>query len=387
MKILSPYIVRVSLVLLAIVLVVPSLLFFNRMAEQIAEEEGEKIELWAKATERVILAGPNEDITFPMEIVEHNTTIPVFMVDAEGNYLFSRNVDVPQRIAAKGEEATQAYMQKQVDKLRKERTPIEVRISHSLKQYIYYDDSRLLKMLTYYPYVNVALFLALFLVALVSIVTAQKAEKDRVWAGLSKETAHQLGTPISSLNGWIEILRSTGQDETMVAEMEKDLKRLSVIAERFSKVGSVPDIQVVDLVTLVRETVAYMKNRTSSRINIQIVSPDELLVPVSPVLFSWVIENLMRNAVDAMAGEGELRLTLSEEKQWTVLDVQDNGKGIARKDRRRVFVPGFTTKKRGWGMGLSLCQRIVNDFHKGKIFVLQSEPGVGTTFRIQLRKK
>lgn len=379
--------IRVSLVLLAIVLVVPSLLFFDRMANQIAEEEGDKIALWAKATERVILAGPNEDITFPMEILEDNTTIPVFMVDADGMYLYSRNVDVPKRVLAKGEEATQAYMQKQVDKLREERTPIEVRVSHSLKQYIYYDDSRLLKMLTYYPYVNVALFFALFLVALVSIVTAQKAEKDRVWAGLSKETAHQLGTPISSLNAWLEILRSSGQDETMVAEMEKDMKRLSVIAERFSKVGSVPDIQTVDLVALVRETMTYMQARTSQRITMHFSAPECLMVPVSPVLFSWVIENLMRNAVDAMSGEGELTLTLSEDKHDVLLDVRDTGKGIARKDRRRVFVPGYTTKKRGWGMGLSLCQRIVKDFHKGKIFVLQSEPGVGTTFRIQLRKK
>lgn len=382
---------RIIFVSVALLLVLLSLLYFTRLSRQMAEEEAERMELWAEATRQVIMAEPDADVTFASGVIERNTTIPVYMTDGEGQYLFSRNVSIPKRVQAQGEEAERAYLQSRVDHLRRTEVPIEVHVAKGVVQYIYHEDSHLLRQITYFPYVAYGLTALFFLVVFLMVITAQNAEQNRVWAGLSKETAHQLGTPVSSLNAWREILAADYPDNEMIQEMDKDIRRLTIITERFSKVGSRPDIASTNLVPLLEEVVSYMQTRTSSQVRYTTVLPDEAYAQASKTLLMWVVENLLRNAVDAMDGVGQIELKLTSESvvrltgttEYWCLDVRDTGKGIARRDRRRIFQPGYTTKERGWGMGLSLCKRIVEDFHHGRITLLQTSPS-GTTFRISL---
>ena len=351
------------------------------------------MEIWAEATRRLITANPDEELDFYLTIIENNSTIPVYMTDAEGNCIISRNV--PEN----------ADVQKKADKLRASQQPIEVQVGRGVVQYIYYENSTLLTLLTWFPYINLAVVLLFMAVALLFVFTMQEAEQDRVWAGLSKETAHQLGTPISSLNAWQEILRTTYPEDKMIPEMSADLKRLTIIADRFSKVGSAPELTPTDLQLVLDETVNYMRKRTSGRVEIDLIySPpigrvpegggsmntstkeSPFIVNANAALLSWVIENLLRNAVDAMDGSGRITIALSRNNSRVLIDVTDTGKGIPRREWHRVFMPGFTTKERGWGMGLSLSRRIVNTYHHGRISVLRSSTTAptGTTFRIEL---
>lgn len=397
---LSPYILRVALTLIAFVLVLGSALYSNSLAARLRSEEQKRMEIWAEATRRLIVAQPDDDLDFYLTIIENNTTIPVYMTDAEGNCILYRNV------------SDTLHMQKAVDRLREKQQPIEVQVGRGIKQYIYYENSTLLTLLTWFPYINITVVLVFLALALLFVFTMQEAEQDRVWAGLSKETAHQLGTPISSLNAWHEILKTNYPDDQLIPEMEADLHRLTTIADRFSKVGSTPELVPTDLYALLSDTVAYMRKRTSGRVEITLTaaqglfrgtvpptsvgrggeqsegseelsqSPSVELVMANPALLSWVIENLLRNAVDAMDGAGRITITLS----GRTIDIADTGKGIPRRDWRRIFLPGYTTKERGWGMGLSLCRRIIRTYHHGRIFVLRSSttPPTGTTFRIEL---
>lgn len=397
---LSPYILRVALTLIAFVLVLGSALYSNSLAARLRSEEQKRMEIWAEATRRLIVAQPDDDLDFYLTIIENNTTIPVYMTDAEGNCILYRNV------------SDTLHVQKTVDRLREKQQPIEVQVGRGIKQYIYYENSTLLTLLTWFPYINITVVLVFLALALLFVFTMQEAEQDRVWAGLSKETAHQLGTPISSLNAWHEILKTNYPDDQLIPEMEADLHRLTTIADRFSKVGSTPELVPTDLYALLSDTVAYMRKRTSGRVEITLTaaqglfrgtvpptsvgrggeqsegseelsqSPSVELVMANPALLSWVIENLLRNAVDAMDGAGRITITLS----GRTIDIADTGKGIPRRDWRRIFLPGYTTKERGWGMGLSLCRRIIRTYHHGRIFVLRSSttPPTGTTFRIEL---
>ena len=250
---------------------------------------------------------------------------------------------------------------------------------------ICYDDSLLLKRLAWYPYVQLAVMLLFMIVAIVALLTQKKAEQNKVWVGLSKETAHQLGTPISSLMAWVEILKENHPDDDLIPEMDKDVKRLERIAERFSKIGSLPEKKEGSLNAVINHVVDYMRKRTSNKVEMICNMPDhEVIIKMNESLIEWVIENLCKNAVDAMEGKGKIILTLSEEHHLALIEVSDNGKGIRKKDIKHVFTPGFTTKQRGWGLGLSLAKRIVEDYHKGRIFVKSSELGKGTTFRIEL---
>lgn len=397
---LSPYILRVALTLIAFVLVLGSALYSNSLAARLRSEEQKRMEIWAEATRRLITAQPDDDLDFYLTIIENNTTIPVYMTDAEGNCILYRNV------------SDTLHVQKTVDRLREKQQPIEVQVGRGIKQYIYYENSTLLTLLTWFPYINITVVLVFLALALLFVFTMQEAEQDRVWAGLSKETAHQLGTPISSLNAWHEILKTNYPDDQLIPEMEADLHRLTTIADRFSKVGSTPELVPTNLYALLSDTVAYMRKRTSGRVEITLtaaqglfrgtvpptsvgrggeqsegseelsLSPSVELVMANPALLSWVIENLLRNAVDAMDGAGRITITLS----GRTIDIADTGKGIPRRDWRRIFLPGYTTKERGWGMGLSLCRRIIRTYHHGRIFVLRSSttPPTGTTFRIEL---
>ena len=387
---LSPYLTRVVLIAIAFVMVLFSALFSNNLAARLRSEEQKRMEMWAEATRRLITADPDDDLDFYLSIIENNTTIPVYMTDKDGVCILTRNV------------REGADVQRKADHLRQTQQPIEVNVGRGLYQYIYYEDSTLLTLLTWFPYINMAVVLLFMAVALLFVFTMQEAEQDRVWAGLSKETAHQLGTPISSLNAWQEILRTTYPDDKMIPEMDADLRRLTTIADRFSKVGSMPELTPTDLSAVLTDTVEYMRKRTSGRVEIDLISsppkvggvpegggsmpPSLYVAEANAALLSWVIENLLRNAVDAMDGSGRITVTLSRNANRILIDVADTGKGIPRRDWHRVFLPGYTTKERGWGMGLSLSRRIIHTYHHGHIAVLRSSTSAptGTTFRIEL---
>lgn len=378
---------RTILLIVALLTVLVSVLYTNHLASRLSDEEQQRVAIWAEATRQFILAEPGADIEFVSTIIEGNTTIPVYMVDADGRYLFSRNAEPPKRLQKAGREAeAQAWYQRQVDQLRQGTEPIEVRLSPEDVQYIYYDESNVLRQLHYLPYVQIILLVAFLLVAFLSLKASRRAEENRVWVGLSKETAHQLGTPISSLNAWIELLKAKYPEEASFAEMESDISRLSTITERFSKIGSKPKLTEMAVRPVVEETVRYMTRRISGRVHLTLLpqEDEEGKAMLNAPLFAWVIENLIKNAVDAMEGQGSITIAIRRLEDQLIIDVTDTGKGIERSKRRRVFTAGYTTKSRGWGLGLSLSHRIIHDYHHGDIFVQASEPGKGSTFRIRL---
>ena len=359
-----------SLVLvLSLVIVAASVLFTNNLARQLAQEEQKNVEVWAEATRQLILADDDTDIDFVTSIIENNTTIPVYMVDTEGKVLICRNVEQP------------------VDDPRTLYGPIELRISPDNVQYIYYDESNLLRQLRYVPYIQFALIFIFIAIAVVMMLTAQRSEQNRVWVGLSKETAHQLGTPISSLNAWQELLSDRYPNDELIPQMKTDIDRLHTIADRFSKIGSEPELQETDIVQPLRDTINYMRSRVSKKVEIAAVLPsEECLLMLNVPLFEWVIENLIKNAVDAMSGVGKITIDMQQKEEGEVwIDISDTGKGMDKHTLRRIFQAGFSTKQRGWGLGLPLSKRIIEEYHGGRLFVKSTKPGVGTTFRIVLK--
>ncbi|MGN0236349.1 MAG: sensor histidine kinase [Paludibacteraceae bacterium] len=356
---------------IALAFVVVSVLFTNNLSRQLALEEQKNVAIWAEATRQLIIADEETDINFVSSIIEKNTNIPVYITDVDGNILLSRNVKKP------------------VDDPRTLFGPIELRITEDNVQYIYYDESNLLRLLRYVPYLQFLLIFIFITIAVWMLLTAQRGEQDRLWAGLSKETAHQLGTPISSLNAWQQLLAERYPDDDLIPQMRADINRLSTIADRFSKIGSEPELRESDVIRTLTETVDYMRTRVSSKVQIEMsvrTSQPALLVVQNVQLLEWVVENLIKNAVDAMGGAGKITIRLQEEPEEVVIDVCDNGKGMDKHTQRRIFQAGFTTKQRGWGLGLTLSKRIIEEYHRGKLFVKSSKPGVGTTFRIVLKK-
>ena len=351
-----------------------SVLFTNNLARNLQAEEQKNMAIWAEATQQLILADENADIDFVTSIIEKNTTIPVYICDEEGNILASRNVKPKannQKLTAKDHHG-----------------PIELKIDESTTQYIYWDDSRLLTRLRYVPYAQFALIFIFIAIAVITMLTGQRSEENRLWVGLSKETAHQLGTPISSLNAWQQLLADQYPNDEYVPQMKRDIERLQMIADRFQKIGSEPDLQETDLIPVVEDAVGYMRGRTSSRITIDdsCLQGVQRIVLLNTPLLKWVIENLLKNAVDAISGNGSITFQIHENEHEVILDVTDTGKGIDNKTQRRIFEPGFTSKDRGWGLGLPLAKRIVEQYHGGKLILKSSQPGVGTTFRIVLKK-
>lgn len=354
---------------IALLIVIVSVLFTNNLARQLQQEEQRHVETWAEATRQLILADESTDLNFLMTIIEGNTTIPVYMTDADGKVIDSRNVRHP------------------VADPRTLNGPIELRISDDIVQYIYYDESLMLTRLRFFPYIEFGIIFLFVLIAVITLYTGQRSEQNRVWVGLSKETAHQLGTPISSLNAWQELLSSRYPEDDLIPQMRLDIDRLQVIAERFSKVGSEPELETTNLYQLVTETADYMRTRISSKVEVMTeCQAQSVLADVSKPLVSWVLENLIKNAIDAMDGRGRITLQLSEDEDHLLLDISDTGRGIDRSLYRTIFRPGYTSKARGWGLGLSLSQRIIQDYHRGRLFIKQSTPGVGTTFRIVFEK-
>lgn len=370
---------RLVFVGLSLVIIIVSMFVTDRLAKSFAREEQKKIELWAEATRRFVLANETTDIDFILSVIEGNTTIPVVIADEHDNLLQSRNVAAP-------EKGKDEFFKKLIQKLKSKHEAIVVDLGES-KQYIYYDDSSLLSQLYYYPYVQIGVVVVFLLISFLAFRSAKNAEQNKVWVGLSKETAHQLGTPISSLNAWVELLRSRYSDDVLIPEMEKDVNRLKIIAERFSKIGSSPDLNLVSLNETLDNAIKYIAGRASQKVLIETHYPENesVFARLNVPLFEWVVENLCKNAIDAMDGVGRIDFFISQNEDLVIIDVKDTGKGIERNNFKKVFVPGYTTKQRGWGLGLSLVKRIVEIYHNGKIFVKQSEIGKGTTFRIELK--
>ncbi|MCM1034086.1 MAG: HAMP domain-containing histidine kinase [Paludibacter sp.] len=376
---------RTLFVLAALLIVTGSVLFTNHLADELAEEERKKMELWAEATRQFIMADETADIDFFSTIIEQNTTIPVYMVGEDGTFLFSRNVREPKQHVG-------AFYAQRIKELQETSTPIEVHVAEGLTQYIYYEESTLLRRLYYFPFVQFTVIFLFVLITVYTLYTVQRSEQDRVWAGLSKETAHQLGTPISSLNAWSELLAAKYPDDALLPEMNKDIVRLQSVAERFSKVGSEPALEEMNIVPVIEGVLDYMRKRTSDKVVYTLLvegaevsaHTEPIMVMLNKVLFEWVVENLCKNAVDAMENRGIVTLSVATNDNKVCVDIADTGKGIGRKHFKDVFKPGYTTKQRGWGLGLSLAARIVEQYHKGKIFVKHSSPTTGTVFRMVL---
>lgn len=370
--------VRIVVIIVAIFFAVVSLVISDRLVSQMAEEERHKMELWAAATQSVTSNDYEESLLFASRIIESNTTIPMIQVNARGEIINYNNIDLPRTDPSR-------YLYQKLKEFREGYPPIE--IDYGLgKEYLYYSDSTTLKQLLLFPYVQVAVFLIILGVSVLAIVSLKRADQNFIWEGMSRETAHQLGTPISSLMAWRELLMAQAVDPMVVQEMGKDIQRLEMIADRFQKIGSSPKLEPCDLGVLVMKAVAYLQPRISKGVSISVLDEPEEAVYVlaSEQLIAWVFENLIKNAVDAMQSKGAIYIRYGAGEEHAFIEIQDTGKGLPRAQWEKIFRPGYTTRQRGWGLGLSLARRIVQDYHKGRIYVRHSELGVGTTFRILL---
>lgn len=379
--------VKIVLVVAAVVIAVASLVVSHFLVRDLSVEEHNRVEVWAEAMRSLNNADETTDLELVLKVIESNNTIPIIVLDERGKVYECRNL----HITAGTEADSISEVESRAAALKRIGNVIRINLSEedgSAQSYmeVCYDESLMLQRLGYYPYVQLGVVLIFVVVAIFALLSSKRAEQNKVWVGLSKETAHQLGTPISSLMAWVEVLRETYPEDDLIPEMDKDVKRLQRIAERFSKIGSLPEPQPENLNDVVDNVVQYMAKRTTGRIVITSRLPQQpLIARLSAPLFEWVIENLCKNAVDAMDGRGSITIDAHREQQIFVVEVTDTGKGIAKNRFRSVFVPGYTTKKRGWGLGLSLAKRIVEEYHGGRIFVKSSELGKGTTFRIELK--
>ncbi|MBF1384990.1 HAMP domain-containing sensor histidine kinase [Prevotella aurantiaca] len=377
--------VKIILVVAAIAIAVMSLVASNILTKDLARQERTKMEVWAEAMRALSQADENTDLALVLKVLNENNTIPVVVLDSDENVTDFRNVT----INAKNYKDSLQYVSTMAKLLKANKQNIRISLSGTSNDYIdvCYDDSLMLKRLAFYPYVQLGVVMLFVVVAIFALLTSKRAEQNKVWVGLSKETAHQLGTPISSLMAWTTILKENYPDDELLPEMDQDVKRLQLIADRFSKIGSLPEPIPVSLSEVLDHVIDYMDRRTSKTIQLKKDFPTEdIIIRLNASLFEWVIENLCKNAVDAMGGvSGTITLHVETIGERVIVEISDTGKGIKKKDLRNIFRPGFTTKSRGWGLGLSLAKRIVEEYHNGKIFVKSSELGKGTTFRIELK--
>lgn len=366
---------KIIFISVSLLLVASFLYFSDKLVKDLSNEELKKMEIWAEAT-RLAASDTNTDMGLILKILQSNSSIPVIIVGEEGEVLGNANTSSQDSL----------YLAQKYIDYKNAGNVIEIPIDENTKQYLYYDDSVMLKYLSLFPYVQLGVMILFLFIAYIALMNSKRAEQNQVWVGLSKETAHQLGTPISSLMAWVEVLKMNDIDEKLLSDMEKDVNRLSVIADRFSKIGSLPELLPSDISQVVRSSAEYMRRRASSKIKFdveiaEVTTPVKLCVP----LMEWVIENLCKNAIDAMSGTGTLKIELILDVDICYIDITDTGKGISRKNFKTIFRPGYTTKERGWGLGLALVKRIVEEYHGGRVYVLDSEIGKGTTFRVELR--
>jgi Histidine kinase-, DNA gyrase B-, and HSP90-like ATPase len=376
---------RTLLALIAILIVSGTIIYSQYLAKKIAREEKLKVEQWIEASKFLINAPNDADITFASRIVTENTSVPIIETNERDEPSGSfANLD-PARIANDS-----TYLLRKVKQYKNVHTPIEYRDAKdsTIVNRYYYGDSKLLNEVRYYPIVQLCIVVLFIIITFFSLRSSYRSVQNQVWTGMAKETAHQLGTPVSSLEGWVEMLKEKSGNEKIVQELEKDVDRLRLVSDRFGKIGSTPQLEEIDIIKQVSSMVDYMRKRAAGKIvfSININGPQQIPAKISAPLFDWVIENLLKNALDAMEGKGKIIVDLNDEKNTISIDITDTGKGISKQNIIRVFKPGFTTKKRGWGLGLSLSRRIIQQYHKGEIFVKQSEIGKGTTFRIVLKK-
>lgn len=365
---------KIVFVVISFLLVATFLYFSDKLVQDLSKEELKKMEIWAEAT-RLAASDTNTDFGLILKILQSNSSIPVIIVNEDGAIIESANTPSKET----------SYLTEKYQEYREKGNIIEIPIDETTTQYLYYDDSIMLKYLSLFPYVQLGVMVLFLFIAYIALMNSKRAEQNQVWVGLSKETAHQLGTPISSLMAWVEVLKMNDIDKCLLSDMEKDVNRLSVIADRFSKIGSSPELTPSNITEVVRGSSEYMQRRASSKIKFEtdieeITTPIKMCVP----LMEWVIENLCKNAIDAMSGAGTLKVKLMQDVDICYIDITDTGKGIARKNFKTIFRPGYTTKERGWGLGLALVKRIVEEYHGGRVYVRESELGKGTTFRVEL---
>ncbi len=370
------------LFLFAVAIGALTLFYTEGFLQQLRQEEIKKVDQWANAMASIQRADESSELTLATQIIQYNSTIPLIVTDVNGNITHTNNLEVPKR-------NKEERMQELLQQMKEKGQFIEVlEAPGKINSIVYYESSTLLTKLRFYPIILLVVISLFIIIAYLAFSGARKAEQNQVWNGLAKETAHQIGTPLSSLMGWLELLKMQNVDASITVEMGKDIKRLETITDRFSKIGSQPALIRTDLLLVTRQAVDYLKNRSSKKIEITCHLPREpIFLELNVPLFEWVIENLIRNAIDAISGPGKIKIELQEkDAKWVQIDVSDTGKGISAKSLQTVFRPGYSTKKRGWGLGLSLAKRIIEDYHKGRIFVAQSVPNEGTIFRILLPK-
>lgn len=371
---------KLSLLLGAIIIGTFTLLYTYHLSSQLKEEERKKVELWHEATMQLSqVEADDPSISLIFKVISQNTTIPVIIVDDEGKIILHRNIHLPQRDSIK-------YLDRELERMISKTEPITVDLGNNEFQYLYYDDSYLITELGWFPIIQLFVVSLFIIIAYLGFSSARKAEQDQVWVGMSKETAHQLGTPTSSLLGWVDVLKLKDENSDLALELEKDVHRLQVITDRFSKIGSKPELTEQAVLPVIDDIVAYLNPRTPKQVIFEINCPDGLALKakLNKVLFQWVLENICKNAVDAIKGQGNISISVSSRNNQINIDIIDTGKGMSRNQFKSVFQPGYTTKVRGWGLGLSLAKRIVEGYHKGKLFVKDSEIGKGSTFRIIL---
>ncbi|WP_165699331.1 MULTISPECIES: sensor histidine kinase [Hymenobacter] len=381
--------IKLLIIVGACLIAAATVVYTNILVQRLSEREKHAIDLYAKAQRYLINTEQESDIRFIYdEIISANTTIPVILTGSEGDIQGAENVNIPPGLS---EKETIRFLRGEIEEMKSQHPPIVVELGAGLRTYIYYKDSLLLTQLRFYPLVQLAIIACLGVIAYFAFSYSRRAEQNRVWVGLAKETAHQLGTPLSSLMAWHSYLKETERfkDEPIIEELGKDVKRLEIITERFSNIGSVPVLKDENILQVTKNAIAYLQSRVSKKVTIEIKTdlPTDTPAKVNIPLFDWVVENICKNAIDAMDGKGSITLHLRRpvrNKTQIAIDITDTGKGIPKSKLESVFQPGYTTKKRGWGLGLALAKRIIENYHQGRLFVKWSEVGKGTTFRILL---
>jgi hypothetical protein len=371
---------KIFFFLFAIIIGIGSLIYTQYLVRSLKAEERKKVEMWAEATRLINSADSTQNLEFLFTIIENNSTVPVILTDGHDNIIAVRNIE-------EGKIKDQGIMGSKLEKMKSNNEPIIIDLGNGFSNRIYYKDSIILSQLIYYPFIQLGFIILFILVSFLALSSSRKAEQNRVWVGMSKETAHQLGTPTTSLSGWVEILQNNYPDNPITKELALDVKRLEKVTERFSRIGSKPSLSEENILSLIQNSVDYLKSRSSSKVLfvLPFSTDDEINIPVNPALFEWVIENVCKNAIDAMEGDGAITIRVEEAEKHAVIDITDTGKGIPKSAYKKIFNPGFTTKKRGWGLGLSLAKRIIEEYHHGKIYVKSSEIGKGTCIRILMK--
>ncbi len=371
---------KLFLFIIAVIIAGFSLIYTNKLVEKLKQSEKKRIELWAEAYKDVLSTDIDKQISMiSFNIINENKNIPVIMTDENDKIISFANLD-----SVKSQ--LPEYLTEQLQKMKSANLPIVIEYSENHKNYIYYQDSLLLQLLQKYPYYQFVLIALFVIVTYILLVISKRAEDNSIWAGMSRETAHQLGTPISSLIAWVEMLKIKQPDDPLLPEVQKDVKRLETITERFARIGSTPKLEFTELTKVINSALEYLKARTSSKVEYFFEKPkDPIDVLMNVSLMQWVVENICKNAIDAMSGVGKIKIEIRKEKKITIVDFTDTGKGIPKREFKKVFKPGYTSKKFGWGLGLALVKRIIEDYHNGKIYILNSEIGKGTTFRVELK--